>query len=281
MERIILSYPNRAQSCSYSTGSWLADLPLSNLATDSMGQVARSTDAAEASTTFRFDLGAGRLLRCFALCNHNLSATAQWRVTLGSSAGGSDIYDSGMVNVWRMTFDNLFEWESASWWTTSRPDDYYRAPFMALNIADDFYEAQYGTVYIDDSENTDGYVQIGRFFAGGGFQPNYNPKYGLQDSWSDLSTVDQSESGEFWYVERRRLRAVSFALQWLTTAEAAYIHDMQRRLGLIGDVLYVPYPDDIGESQRYGFVGRLSELSAIEYPYFQHRSVGFKIEEKG
>lgn len=281
MERIILSYPNRATGGTFSAGSWLSDLPVSNLGTESMSQVARSTDDAEASTTFRLDLGSAKLLRCFALCNHNLSATAQWRVMLGASAGGSEIYDSGMVNAWRMTFDNLFEWESSSWWTTSRPDDYYRSPFMALAVADDFYEARYITVQISDTSNVDGYVQIGRFFTGGGFQPSINPKYGLKDSWRDLSEVDQSESGEFWSIERRRLRAVSFLIEHLTTAEAAYIHDMQRRLGIIGDVLFVPYPDDIGESQRYGFVGRLSELSAIEYPYFSHRSTGFKIEEKG
>lgn len=281
MERIILSYPNLANICTYDGGDWLGSLPVSNLATVSMSEVARTADADLASTTFRVDIGSARLLRCFALINHNLSPSARWRVAVGSSPGTSNIYDSGMVKVWRMEFDNLFAWESVSWWTTSSPDDYYRSPFMALIVADDFYEARHITVEIDDQDNADGYIQIGRFFTGGGFQPALNPRYGVQDSWRDLSDIDQSESGELWAVERRRLRAASFFLQWLTPAETAYIHDMQRRLGTIGDVLYVPYPDDLGESQRYGFLGRLADLSAIEYPYFMQRSTGFRIEEKG
>ncbi len=65
---------------------------------------------------------------------------------------------------------------------------------------------------------------------------------------------------------------MSFVIDHFTHAEAAYIHEMQRLLGTVNEVLYLPYPEDLGESQRYGFIGRLSELSAIEYPYFNSRS---------
>jgi hypothetical protein len=61
--------------------------------------------------------------------------------------------------------------------------------------------------------------------------------------------------------------------------EAAYLHEFQRLVGTIDEVLYIPYPADMGESQRYGFMGRLTELSAIDYPYFRIRSLPLKIEE--
>ena len=64
-----------------------------------------------------------------------------------------------------------------------------------------------------------------------------------------------------------------------TQTEAGYLYEIQRLLGTTGEVLYLPYPDDLGESQRYGYLGRLSELSAIEYPYPKIRSLPLKIEE--
>lgn len=276
---IILSYPNRATAATVSGGSWLAGLPAANLANRELWKVARSTNTALASTKFTADLGAARLLRAFALANHNLSAAATWRVTLGTTAGAADVYDGGWQNVWRMAFDTLVEWESATWWLGTAGDEYLRSPYAAMHAAPDLYTARYITVEISDTANADGYVQIGRLFAGGGVQPTYNPGYGLQDGWRDLSTTDSAESGAFWATARRRLRNTSFVLGVVTPAEAAYLHEMQRLVGTTDEVLYIPYPADMGESQRYGYLGRLSELSPIDYPYCRIRSLPLRIEE--
>ena len=276
---ILLSYPNRANAAAITGGSWLAGLPASNLANREMWRVARSTNTLAASTKINVDIGASKLLRAFALANHNLSAAATWRVTLGTTAGASNVYDSGFVNVWRMTFDNLVEWESVSWWTGVAGDEYLRSPFAAMHAAPDSYSARYLTVEISDEANVDGYVQIGRLFAGGALQPTYNPVYGLQDGIKDLSTTDAAESGAFWGTERRRMRYTSLVLGWVTPTEAQYIQEMQRSLGTLGEVLYIPYPADMGESQRWGYIGRMSELSPIEYPYYRMRSLPIKLEE--
>lgn len=278
---IILSYPNRADGATISGGSWLAALPASNMATREVWQVARSTNDDITSTRFTVDFTAARSVRCVALGNHNLSAAARVRVTLGTTSGGLDLYDSGWTAAWQMAFDSLVEWESATWWIGTAGDEYLRSPYPVLVVFSDTYQGRYLTVEVDDTANADGYVQFGRVFAGGSLQPAINASYGLQDSWRDLSTTDASESGSFWPTERRRLRGVSFVLEHLTLAEAAYIHEMQRLLGTVNEVLYVPYPTDIGESQRYGFVGRLSELSPVEWPYYNTRSTAFKIEEIG
>ena len=278
---IIIGYPNRADGATYSAGSWLAGLPASNLASRELWKVARSTNADLTSTKFRVDLGASKQLKVLSLCNHNLSANATWRVTLGTAAGASDIYDSGWKSVWSLTFDSVVEWGSAVWWSIPGGDEYLRSPFNAVIIANDTFAARHITVEINDTANADGYVQIGRLFAGGAIQPAYNAQYGLQDSWRDLSTFDTAESGAFWATERRRMRSVSFVLPWLSPGESAYFHELQRQVGTIGEVLYIPYPSDMSESQRYGFLGRLSELSPIDYPYYRARSLPLKIEELG
>jgi hypothetical protein len=276
---IILSYPNRANAATITGGSWLAGLPASNLANREMWKVARSANATLASTKFNADIGSVKPLRCFAMANHNLSVAAAWRVTLGTTAGASDVYDSGFVNVWRMAFGDLVEWESVTWWAGTAGDEYLRSPYAAMCVANDTFSARYITVEINDTANADGYVQIGRLFAGGSLQPTYNPTYGLQDGMKDLSSADAAESGAFWGTERRRLRYTSLVLGYVTPDEASYVHEMQRLLGTLGEVLYIPYPADMGQSQRYGYLGRLSELSAIEYPHYRIRSLPIKIEE--
>jgi len=281
MANLMLGYPNRADGMTTSSGSWETSLPSSNLTDAEIWKAARTTDATLSSTKFGVDLTESKVLRVFGLINHNLSSVAKVRLSLGSTPLGSDVYSSGWVNAWQITFDNLFEWESASWWIGSGDDEYLRSPYVAFIIADDFYTARYITIEIDDTANTDGYIQVGRFFAGNAFQPTINMKYGIQDNWVDLSSEDMSESGTFWGTERRRLREVSFILHSLTVAEAGYMHEMQRLLGTVNEILYVPYPDDLDENQRYGFLGRVSELSPIEYPWKTVKTLPLKIREMG
>lgn len=277
---IIIGYPNRSDAGTMAGGSWLAGLPLANLQSREMAKVARSSDALNASTLFTLDLATAKTLRTFALCNHNLSADARWRVTLGTTSGGSQVYDSGWLDVWQMTFGDLVEWESVTWWMGVAGDEYLRSPYAAMLALPDYYTARYVKVEIDDTTNADGYVQIGRFFAGNAIQSGYNAAYGLQDAWEDLSTLDRAESGSDWAYEKRKLRNVSFVLEYLTATEASYYHELQRMVGTTGEVLYMPYPSEPGENQRYGFLGQLADLSPIDYPFYRVRRLPLRIKER-
>lgn len=62
-----------------SGGSWEAGLPLTNLQDRRLHRVARSTDAAVASTVFTVDLGTDRAVRLVAIPKHNISAAGTVR----------------------------------------------------------------------------------------------------------------------------------------------------------------------------------------------------------
>ena len=269
-----LFFPNRVTS-TVTLGSWNASLPASNVGTTNMTAVARSTNDATTSTKFCVNLGAAYSLRAFALCNHNLSADGQWRILLGTSAGASNVYAGALADWLEADFD------TATAALGMQDGEYLRESMPALIVLPATYSAQYVTVEIDDTTNADGYVQIGRFFCGGGFVPTYNANYGLQDSWVDLSTKDQSESGALWVTARRRLKKVQMVLDGLTPDQGSTLHEMQRTLGSIDEVLYVPDLNDMAWSQRYGMLGTLSEMSALEYPYFRMRKLPISITEKG
>lgn len=280
MSNLILGFPNRADAATYQGGNWLASLPISNVGIREQWKVARSVNLT--NTSWQMDLGRVTNLRVFALANHNLSLTATWRILIGSQAGGSDIYDSGNQAVWTMSFDtDMLEWESASFWegAVDDPTDYQGYPFLAIHALPSWANGRFVTVFISDTGNPAGYVQIGRLFAGGGFQPKYTAAYGLKDSWTDGSEFVETDSGHTLTIPKRRRRAVSFALEVLSHDEAAIVHEIQRRQGMWGEVLYVPNVRNQAQCQRYGMLGRLAELSPIDFPRYGNRAVGFSIKE--
>lgn len=280
MSNLILGWPNRIDDATLTGGSWRAGLTLANLQNRRMSSVARSTTDATADTKFLADLGQSRSLRVVALVNHNLSIDATWRITLGTSSGGSQVYDSGWQGAWAMTFDSeMLEWEADNWWAGIADDEYVRHPFNIVWPFDAYYSARYVTIEIDDTTNPDGYVQIARPFVGGGLQPVTNASFGASDGWVDPSGIEAAISGAEFFDMRQRYRAARFALEWLDNEDFKRAFELQRRLGTTGEVLYVPDPADLDACQRRGFLGRLRELSPIEYPRLSIRSAAFELKE--
>lgn len=280
---VFLGWPNRLADTgtTLSGGSWLVALPLNNLLDRTPTVIARSSNTLLASTQFDMTLTESRVLKSFALVNHNLSLSATWRIKLGTSLGASDVYDSGALQVWRMSFDSdLLEWESNSWWEGDYDDDYIGHPFAAIHLAGSTPSARYLRIEINDTTNPAGYIQIGRLFAGSGITPIYNMGYGMSDTWENASVAETSIGGSEYFDVRRSNRAVKFTLGTLNQdAEFKYFYEMQRRLGTTGEVLYLPDQTDMTACQMTGFVGRLRQLAAFEYPYYKFRSLGFEIKE--
>jgi hypothetical protein len=149
-----------------------------------------------------------------------------------------------------------------------------------VHVISEFKSARYWSIEVDDTTNADTYVQIGRVFVGGGLLPAKN--IFLRARWTagrTPSSIVRSESGAEYAVVLPKLRVTRFRLDWLTPAESEYVHEMLRRLGTTGEVLYVPDANDADAQQRYGFLGRLRELSAIEYPYVSTRAIALEIAE--
>lgn len=280
MGNVLIGWRNRfTPGASLSGGAWSAPLPLANLLSDERALVARSNDAALVSTKMDIDFGLARALRVFALLNHNLSQAATWRVNLGSTAGGSDVYAGAWQAAWFIPFGTgSAEWESGSWWAMPN-DEYIRHPFMAPILLPATQIARYLHLEINDPANPDGYVQLGRVFAGETFRPTYNASYGIKNQWVDLSKIDSADSGAGFAERRRRQRRVAMELNFLNPDEAAVIHELQRRSGLTEEVLYVPDESDYQATQRYGFCGRLTELNAAVHGFYHNHAVPFAIEE--
>jgi hypothetical protein len=263
MSNLVLCYTNRGDAAVLTAGNWSGALPRANLQTQDVSQVARTTDATLASTTFSVDFGAAKTLRAIALVNHNLTTAALWRIQSSDA-----VYDSGWINALQLTFRG----DTPSNWG---------AQYQLLHVPAAPLAARYLQLSFNDTANAAGYLQFGRFIAMGGLQPAKNASFGgLRSGHSELSSVAVSPAGKKFFTERRRLRRENFTLNWLTPTEAEQLHEFQAEVGTTREVLYVPNPADAAYSQRYGFLGTMRELSDLEYPYVTTRALAFQLEEK-
>ena len=172
----LLGYANRIGSATISGGSWLAGAPASNVGTWALADTARSSDALSTSTKLRINHGGAVTAR--VLVRHNLSSAATVRWMRGTTAGGSDVADTGSVAAWAFT-----------------PRAYDGAVYDVPLLQTEQTSAQYDEIEITDTGNAAGYVEIGRVFVGPAFDPDIGQAYGLRDGHTDLSTVGRAHSG--------------------------------------------------------------------------------------
>ena len=255
-----LMWRDLVPSATLSGGAWA--LPLTNLMTSELAAVARSTSAATADTKIRLDHGSAQTARVIWLAAHNLTSAATWRVLRGTTSGGSDVYAGTLAPVWRIAPPVV--------------DGTVYGACIVMPLAN---SARYTTIEIEDAANPAGYVQAGQLLIGDVLSFRLGPSVGLQHAVRDLSTVVESEGGTTWPTQRRKLRSVSLLLEALEDADLTPLHDLQMTIGTHGQAIYLPSLADPVQTQRYGFLGRLQELSAIDYPYHRHRSLPMRMTE--
>lgn len=283
---------NPSTSFSGSFGSWLSTLPLLNLKSHILSKVARSSNATLSATQFGINIGAVQNIRVVALCNHNLQSSALVRITSYSDSGyASQTSDSGWLPVWTDAY-------SAGWggWNDTTPggtlphgylfsnptnicsDDYFINNFVYLPSAK--IEARYWKVEINDTTNSNGYVQIGRIFFGNGWEPDFNFEFNQSIGWETQTNIQYSKGGTPYFDAKFPVRVAKFTLADLSQIEA-----MQTVFGINGyhgidkEIFYVQDRSAIYDYQRSNFLGRLRQLSPIEHATVSQYSAAFEIVE--
>lgn len=261
----VLGVPNRfTEAATISGGSWLAAAPASNIATWPLAETAVSTNASTSSTIIKIRwTGGPRTAQLLALANHNLSLPALIRWKRGTSDGASDVADSTAVLAWRFT-----------------PRVVDGGAYNVFVLLPAQSSAEYETIEIDDHTNAAGAISIGRVDVCPLFAPARAIDHTVRDGWADLSTIAEAESGADWPTVRRRRRLVQFTLPLLTLAEGDAAHEIDQVEGTTGEVVWLPYIEDPAQMQRYGFIGRLRELSSLEYPGYRRRAKGYSLLQR-
>jgi hypothetical protein len=283
MGNCLIAYPNRADLTTLSGGSWTSGLPLDNLKTRKLKQVARTTDATVERTQFDIALDVERKIKIIAFVNHNLSLDADYRIRAYYDAGYTSLaYDSGVRQVWPAIYTTeQLAWEDANFWTGQiLAEDIQGFTWTLSHLLPTAIFARYWRVEFFDTANTAGYVQIGRLFLAGEWQPVTNMVYGAGLGYEDRTVVEISLGGAEYFDEREPYRVATFTIEHMEVDEGmSRAFDIQLRLGTKGEVFYMFDTDDTLHSLRRTFLGRLENLGTVEFNLPGRLKSSFKIKE--
>lgn len=271
---VTLCWPNRIDEASLSGGSWSATLPRDHLQTGAMAEVAESADLLLASTQFDITLPRFRPVGVAALSNHNMSADARWRVRFFRDTDAlEEMWDSGWIQAWPSIYATAeLAWEDTNFWS-GIPFEDDRKDFtpLAWVFSDNPQVCRLVRFEIDDPNNADGAVRLGRCFVGDAWQPDYNASYGIQyghEIGTEFETAGDPEQTEYADVKSPK-RTVSFSLDHLSEEEGVRrALALQRKQGLHGEVLFTEYKTPGALAFSRTFIGRLSSVDPLTHPYF-------------
>lgn len=282
MARMMLGWNNLIDTALLNDGNWSATLPLVNLQDRTIGRVARTTDLQLTSTQFKIDIGPGNAVRIVALAGHNFSSTALYRILASNVSDFSSVVtDSGWLDVYPPAFPfGTVEWEDPHFWEGRYTDAELPEKREMIYVLPATTRAQFWRVEIDDQDNADGYVQIGRAFIGQAWQPSRNIQVGFTMTPTTDTDVQTARSGARYFDRRTTRREVQFTIANIAEDESYGVaYEIMRQMGVDGEVVFIFDPDDIVHAGRRNFLGHLAQLGGIEHPYPLMQSVGFRVSE--
>lgn len=274
---------NRIDTSTVSGGSWLAALPLTNVQNRVLGVVARSTNAANASTIINLNIGSQEVIRIVALVNHNMSLAATYRIRLSNDVTfATSLLDTGTLDVWDTAYtSDTLEFEDVNWWSLlPTADDIAGFTNTLTSILAANTVCQYLRIEIFDSTNADGYVQIGRVFVGKTWKPTNDAEVGLDLGWQTDTTSQRSLGGTKFYQSRTPYRQTNFTLEVMEDDEGmAQALEVDRRTGLHKEILWVHDDADSLHAYRRRFLAVFKTLSPLQFPYANLRKKAYSVEE--
>lgn len=275
--------PTLSPSFTGGTGSFQAQLPVTNLQNRFLYNVTRTTDAATISTKFEIDMGALQLTRIFALLPGVLGksmpgqngfwsrgATCRVRTSNVQGSYGSPISDSGVQDIFKTAYNlsDLYVGHPSFIDGKLSQDECAgrRIPFVYVPAVPPIH--RYALWEIDDHTNASGYLDLARLIQAPGWQCKINPAPGAKLPLVTDTTAERSLGGVDFFDERAGRRQFSCTVADMTESEAfTWPFEMMTRLGLSGQLLFCFDPNDTVHLHRRTFLSTIRQLTGIDWPY--------------
>lgn len=291
--RILIGFPNRLDGATVSGGQWLADAPLANIKSRQIAKVARSDGTSPSAATFTLDLLQPRPIRLFCLVNHNISLTATARYEISESPSfppDERTFYSEIADVWGGFLDapwdiDKLEWEDDNFWLGGfTPEEIEGFTAVSTHILPEPRSGRYLRVTIFDEGNPDGFIQIGRVFAGPTISPRINYAWNAVQGYRTSTAIQTALGGAEFFDIREPIRVFRFKLDHMQTDEAyGTFLEMVRRVGVHGEIFIIPDPSDAYNGLRRNFLGRLEQPSLLEIVQWENagpaHSMAFETKE--
>lgn len=253
---MLIAWTNRIDAGTLTTDSALATLPVTNLQQQHLSR-RWHTAAGVKSAYVILDAGASVPCACLGIFGTNLTPSATVRIR-SNEAGGlvttSLEMDTGVVGAGVVAgYGNVYKTFASM---TSR---YWRIDVADASVPDN--------------------LQVGRMFLGPYWTPTAQ-SWGWGPGWQDLSRKSRTLGGQILSQNLPKFRTLNFALDWNTEAEMfANAFEMERAVGLTGDVLVIPNPSGNYVSQQSVF-GPLISLTPTVNEMLNVWRTRYSVEER-
>lgn len=135
------------------------------------------------------------------------------------------------------------------------------------------------SITISDPGNPDGYISLGKLFIGTAFRPTEGADWNGTLGAESGTIVTPALSGTEFFDEQPTRRTWRGTWSWLTPQEAyTTLMGLQMSHGISRDVCIIPDVTDTTNRWR-SFVGRLRQLSEIEWPYLHAHTFACEVIE--
>lgn len=290
MANPVLAYPNYVDadpafySVSFDGGAWEPNAPLTNLRQRLLIKRARSINCALSSTRFWVDLGAPRDVRVIAIPYLVASRETLIRVRAFATQDetGTALVDTGWTELFPVVYalGDLPFGHPSFFDGRVTPEDAAVFPMPFVHVLDEQVNAEWWLFEIDDTASTTGHIEVPKVFLAPGWQPSLYMKIGANQVFETQTTVQEAYGGAEFYDVQAGRRVFRFGFDYLPQNEAlTWAGDMQRRLGVHGQLFFIYDPDDTIHLHRRSFLARMRALSPLEYAVYGRNSATYELSE--
>lgn len=190
--------------------------------------------------------------------------------------------DTGQIDVFNVIYPfNSIDYTHPSFWSGLPTEEQRQNErFPIVSFLSELEVVRYWRFEFFDSTNPDGYLRFPRLFIVPGYQPTKGIAYGAQHGFLTDTQVDTALGGRRIYNRQPTIRTLQFALQHLPADEAyANAFDLIRDAGIDRQLFFIFDPDNNELMHRRAFAATLSQLTPLQYPYFDNISAAFELRE--
>lgn len=277
---------NFAETATLSDGAWQTNLPRSNLQHPDINTLARTTDAANASTRVKALFGSARPVGGIVIGPSNPTPGSTWRVRGYTDSFTTMAIDSGTITVPGTTADSLdYEWTDPELWF-GRDTSLEIFPFVHSYIIPDADLATAATclswfIEFFDAANVDGYREFGWLSIGRCWRPSVNYSPGDNSfSFDKIGDVSESIGGQRNNWDRGLRRTWNANFGYLGQNEGFdEVGRMMRVLSNSRQFFVSPDPTDTGRLRDRSFITAFKTIPSLALSNVDLAATGFACEE--
>lgn len=258
-------------------GDELLLLPLNNVKRYSNSHIFRTETTDEIVIEGTFD--GFQHLSGFVMHRHNLSATAKYRLEIfnGDKQDGQILFDTNLINVYETKLLGEIEWGI---------DDLVEA-------VNDAWEVRYNPLWFDsilawsfrltiqDTDNTDGYIDIARLYFGKIFEPSVNFSFGSQNQIDADEDLIRTKGSSLHTIRKsQQYRRFAFQFEFLTQDERTELYDVIYNVTKSADWFVSLYPDTKGKYEhQHAMACKFKTIPTFTHDYNNNYKAPFVVEE--